>query len=46
MQKGGTPLMAAVFYGRVKCAELLIEAGADCDMQDDVRSAPAHIFPF
>ena len=37
VQKGVTPLLMASSRGRQKCAELLIEAGADVDMPDKVR---------
>ena len=37
-QNGQTALTAASFYGHYKVAELLLEAGANPDLQDKVRT--------
>ncbi len=37
MQLGQTPLWAASFYGHQKCVELLIDAGANVDVQEKVE---------
>ena len=36
VQSGQSPPWAASFYGHLKCVELLINAGANVDMQDEV----------
>ncbi len=36
VQWGETPLMSASFKGNQKCVELLIDAGANVDMQKEV----------
>ena len=44
VQSGATPLWAASFYGRQKCMELLIDAGANVDVPNKVSvSSYIHI---
>ncbi len=39
MQSGQTPLWSASFDGHNKCVELLIDAGANVDIPDEVSVA-------
>ena len=39
---GETPLHSAAFWGRYEIAQLLINAGADVNAQDDQGSTPLH----
>ena len=41
-QEGYTALQWAVSYGRYDCAQLLIQAGADVDIQTNVSTLYVH----
>lgn len=40
---GGTPLHAAVFRGRVSCARILLERGADAEIKDRIDTSPVEL---
>lgn len=40
---GGTPLHLAAYYGRMACAELLLELGAQGDVRDAAGMTPLHV---
>jgi ankyrin repeat protein len=37
LQSGSTALICAAVYGQADCARLLIDAGADMDVRNEVR---------
>ncbi len=43
IQLGQSPLISASYYGHQKCAGLLIDAGANVDMQKEVSSCMVSI---